>query len=457
MNSRFLPCAERGASHSPRFPSPSAMLARLARTLCAISALAASGLTWASSVEVDRIVAVVNDEVVTARELSQRVEQSLRQIKRQGVQLPAADEFRKQVLERLILDRAQLQLARQQGIRVDNTMIDRAIERIAETNRISVAALRQGLEKDGVSWSRFRQNLQDEILLTRLREREVDSKVMVTDAEVDNFLQNNPDALSGEEVLVAHILLRAPENASPDQLARLRARAEEARRRIEGGEAFGRVAATMSDAPDAMNGGMLGWRPASRLPALFADALTRMKPGDLSPVMRSAAGFHLLFYADKRGGVLAGGAQVQQTRARHILIKTSEVLSDNDAQHRLAALRERIVNGTDFAELAKVHSADLSAAKGGDLGWIMPGDTVPEFEREMNALKPGETSQPVRSPFGWHLIKVEERRTQDLTEERKRTLARNALRERKADEAYNDWLRQLRDRTFVEYRLEEAQ
>jgi len=277
---------------------------------------------------------------------------------------------------------------------------------------------------------------------------------VVTDAEIDNFIANNPDAFSGQEFAVAHILLRTPEGASPQQVEAVARRAEQVMARLRSGEDFARVAAEVSDAPDGLQGGGLGWRPLDRLPALFADAVRRMRPGETSPVLRSAAGLHIVRLVDVRGGGQMAVQQLEQTRARHILIKTSEVLSDADAEARLLGIRERVVNGADFAELAKASSADLSAARGGDLGWLNPGDTVPEFERAMNALQPGEVSAPVRSPFGWHLIQVMERRVQDVTDERKRAAARQALRERKAEQAYEDWVRQLRDSTYVDYRIE---
>ena len=405
-------------------------------------------------VEVDRIVAIVNNEVITTLELRERVQQAVHQLTRQGTPLPPAEVLEKQLLERLVLERAQIQFARETSLQVDDATLDRAIARIAENNRMSRAELRAALEKDGIRWDRFRNEIRTEILLTRLREREVDSRVVVTDAEVDNFLASNPDALSGEEFLVAHILMRVPEGATPQQLADLSARAENVAARLRSGDDFARLAAAASDAPDAMNGGELGWRSRDRLPALFAEAIRDLRPGDISPIMRSAAGLHIVKLIDKRGSGADEPQQLEQTRARHILVRTSEILSDAEAESRLIALRERIVNGADFGELAKANSADLSAAKGGDLGWLSPGDTVPEFERAMNALQPGEVSPPVRSPFGWHLIKVDARRVQDVSDERKRNAARNALRERKSDEAFEDWLRQLRDRTYVEYRTE---
>ena len=424
--------------------------------LCGASVLAPVAAAEPRAIAVDRILAVVNDEVITSLELRQRVEQAIRQLERQGTQLPPKEVLERQLLERLVLERAQLQLARETGLRVDDATLERAIARIAENNRLSAAELRSALDRDGIPWERFRTEIRTEILLTRLREREVDSRVVVTDAEIDNFLANNPEALSGEEFLVAHILLRAPEGASPEQLNALAARAEEVAAKVRAGEDFGRLAASYSDAPDAMSGGELGWRGRDRLPALFGEALGSLQPGGVSPILRSSAGLHIVKLIDRRGGAAGSPLALEQTRARHILLRTSEILSDSEAESRLLALRERIVQGgADFADLARANSADLSSAKGGDLGWISPGDTVPEFERAMAALAPGEVSPPVRSPFGWHLIQVQERRMQDVSDERRRTQARNALRERKANEAFEDWLRQLRDRTYVEYRLED--
>lgn len=405
-------------------------------------------------VAVDRIVAVVNNEVITTLELRDRVQQAQRQLARQGTALPPADVFERQVLERLVLERAQMQLAAETSLKVDDATLDRAIGRIAENNRMSMTDLRLALEKDGITWNRFRDQIRSEILLTRLRERDVDNRIVVTDAEIENFLANNADALSGEEFHVAHILVRVPENATMQQQSERLARAESVVARLRAGEDFGRLAASFSDAPDGLSGGDLGWRGRDRLPVLFADAVRQMQPGEVSKVIRSPAGFHIVKLVERRGGAAAGPQQMQQTRARHILIRTSEIVTDADAESRLNGLRERVVNGANFAELAKVNSADLSAAKGGDLGWVNPGDTVPEFERAMDALKPGEVSLPIKSPFGWHLIMVEDRRMQDVGDERKRAAARNALRERKAEEAYEEWLRQLRDRTYVEYRTE---
>ena len=430
---------------------------KLIVSLLAVSLFAHSALAADGPVEVDRIVAVVNSEVITRSDLRLRVDQVTRQLSRQGTTLPPAEVLEKQVLERQIIERLQLQLATETSLRVDDVTLDRALGRIADNNKLSMTDFRKALEKDGLSWERFREEVRNEILLTRVREREVEGRIVVSDAEVSNFLANPENVVGKEEYNLSHILFRTPEGASPEQLARVRAKAEGVAARITRGEAFDKLAASYSDAPDALSGGNLGWRSAERLPGIFAEAVAGLKPGETTPILRSAAGFHIVRVVDSKGGSQAAApVQVQQTRARHILIKTSEVVSDADARRRLTDLRERVVQGgANFADLAKVHSADLSASKGGDLGWIYPGDTVPEFEQAMEALKPGELSQPVQSAFGWHLIVVEERRVQDVSDDRKRAAARNALRDRKADEAYQDWLRQLRDRAYVEYRLEE--
>jgi len=427
----------------------------IAASIATLAATAPSAIAQ-RSVEIDRVVAVVNNEVITAVELRERVRGTAAQLTRQGIQLPPQDVLERQLLERLILERAQLQLAEESNVRVDQDTLERAVQRIAQNNNLTEMQLREALAQDGITWDRFRSEIRTEIVLTRLREREVDAQIVVTDAEIDNFIANNPDAFSGEELLLAHVLIRLPEAPSQDEVARAATRADEVLARHLAGEDFAQLAAEFSDAPDAVDGGAIGWRGRDRLPALFADAVRTLRPGETSPVLRSAAGFHIVKFVAARGGELGGADELEQTRARHILIRTTEVLSDSEAESRMLRLRERIVRGEEpFEDLAKVHSDDLSSARGGDLGWIYPGDTVPEFERAMDELEPGEVSQPVRSPFGWHLIQVVERRIQDVSDERMRSAARNALRERKADEAYENWLRELRDSTYVEYRLEQ--
>ena len=408
-------------------------------------------------VVLDRIVAIVNDEAITARELDERARLAMKQLAQQGTAPPPRAVIERQLLERMIGDRVQVQFARETGVRVDDVELERAIQRIAEQNKITMDALRATLERDGVPYTKFREDIRAEILMSRLREREVENKIVVTESEIDNLLAaEKRDGASNEELDLSHILVVVPEKASPEQVQSRRARAEEALAQLKKGVDFKQVAAAFSEAPDALQGGSMGWRPADRLPTIFYEALRAMKPGETSTVLRSANGFHIVRLNERRGATqTAAPMSVQQTRVRHILIKSNELVSENEARNRLRVLKERLENKADFAELARAHSEDTSASRGGDLGWILPGDTVPEFEREMDRLKPGEISDPVRSPFGWHLIQVLERGSQDVSKERQRLAARQTLRARKSDEAYQEWVRQLRDRAYIEMRLDE--
>lgn len=433
--------------------------------LCLLAALGVQAQEKADRgrqpVLVDSIVAVVNTDVITKKELEDRIQMVEQRMKRQNMQLPPRELLQKQLLERLIVNRAQMQLARETGIRVDDIMLDRAIARIAEQNGATVQALRDQLERDGVSFARFREEVREEITLQRLREREVDNRLQVSESEVDNFLAANAGKADGapQELNIAQILIRVPENASPQQIAERRKRAEEALAQLKSGADFAKVAASFSDGGDALSGGELGWRSVSRLPQLFVEATEKLSAGEFAPLVRSANGFHVLKLVGRRSAsvVKTGAADsVQQTHARHILIKVNQIVSAAEARRKLAELKERLDNkAAKFEDLARLYSNDGSASKGGDLGWVYPGDTVPEFERAMNALKPGEVSVPVESPFGYHLIEVLERKTEEVSKERQRMQARQALREQKLEESYEDWLRQLRDRAYVEYRTDE--
>ncbi|HMH17649.1 MAG TPA: peptidylprolyl isomerase [Burkholderiales bacterium] len=405
-------------------------------------------------VVIDRIVAVVNKEVITQYELAERMNRVLKDLERRGTSLPDRGEIQKQVLDRLVIEKVQLQFARETGLRVDDLELDRTLNRVAEGNKLSLTEFRQTLERDAIRFEVFREELRDEILMNRLRDREVTGKLTVSEGEIENFLSEQSERKElGTEYNLAHILVRVPEQASPEQLGARRARAEEALKRVKDGVDFAQLAATYSDAPDALQGGIMGWRSQDRLPELFVEALAKLKPGEVSDVLRSPAGFHVLKLVDLRGA--GAPLMVEQAHVRHILVRTNELVSEDDAKRKLVNLRERIVNGVNFTELARLNSDDSSASRGGDLGWVYPGDTVPEFERAFTDLKPMEVSQPVKTPFGWHLIQLIERRTADMSSERRRIEARKALLERKGDEAYQEWLRQLRDRAYVELRLEE--
>jgi len=419
--------------------------------LCA--GLLLCGPARAAPVEVDRIVAVVNSGVITEIELNRRVDQVLRQMAMQKTQAPPRRQLTRQVLERMITEKAVMQIAEDSNIRFDGPVLDRAIARIAQNNNLGPEAFRKALEADGVDFRAFREQIRTEMTISRLREREAENKVVVTDAEIDNFLAGQAQSDQRNEYRLAHILILTPEGASPEKLGQLRAKAAAALAELRGGADFAQVSAAYSDAENALRGGELGWRNEGQLPELFLRALVNLKVGDVSDVLRSGNGFHVFKLLEKRGR--DAQTVVRQTRARHILVKTNEIVGDADARNRLLQLKERIEHGGDFSALAKQHSDDLSASRGGDLNWLNPGDTVPQFERAMDALRPGEVSEPVQSPFGWHLIQVQERRDQDVTEERKRLEARRVIRERKTEEAFEDWVRQARDRAYVEYRLEE--
>jgi len=403
---------------------------------------------------VDRVVAVVNDEAITQHDLNDAMGVVLQQMRQQKLQPPPEDVLERQVLERLITEKALLQYAKETGLKVDDTQIERTLQRIAQDNKLSVEDFRKALAQQGISYPKYREDIRNEIIVQRLREREVESRLTVSDAEVDQYLatlklQNTGDT----EYQLAHILVIVPEQASSEQIEAKRRRAEEALRAIRAGGDFGQVAAGFSDASDALRGGNLGWRPGARLPTVFVDQVRTMKPGDVSPVLRSAAGFHIVKLLDQRGRDQS--KIVEQTHARHILIKVNELMSESDAKARIDRLKDRLDGGAKFEELAKLNSEDASAAKGGDLGWISPGDTVGEFQDAMNKVAVGQVSPPVRSPFGWHLIQVVERRKQDVTAERERIEAQLAIRQRKADELFQDWVRQTRDRAYVEIRLDE--
>lgn len=422
--------------------------------LLLMAALPATAQNRSQPIEADRVVAVVNNEAITQYELRTRVSSAENNLKRQGTPMPPANILQRQVLERIIMDRIQMQSATELGMKIGDTELDAAMRRIAENNKLTLDEFKAALEKDGIPWAKFREEVRQEITLSRLRDREVDSRITISEAEIDTYLTSAEARGDNTEYALAHIIVRLPEQAGPDQIARLRSRALEALQKLQQGEAFAKVAASYSDSPDALSGGNIGVRTLDRLPTLYADAVSKMQPGQVSDILRSAAGFHIVKLVDKRGGKLTPRS-TQQTHARHILIKVTELVTDAEAKRKIDSIKEKSNQGADFGELAKQYSNDMSASQGGDLGWLDQGATVPDFEKAMNALPLNKVSDPVKSPFGWHLIEVKERRTNEGGKEQLRLAARQALRERKSDEAFEDWLRQLRDRAYVEYRLEE--
>jgi peptidyl-prolyl cis-trans isomerase SurA len=411
----------------------------------------------------DAIVVVVNDDVITKIELAEKLAFFEHSLKAKGVALPPYDEFKKQVLESMIVERAELQLAKEDGVRVDDFMLDRYISRIAESNKMSMQQFRDQVEREGTPYDKFREQIRNEIVMQRVREHEVENKLQITESEVDNYLAAQNGAAAGQQELdLAQILIGIPENASAEQIAARRAKAEDILKQLKAGGDFAKLAATFSDSSsDALKGGDLGWRNQDRLPQLFLDAVAPLQPGDVSAIVKSANGFHIIKLVGKRSASImrsgpAAPPAVEQTHVRHILIKVNQVVTSAEAKRKLLELKDRLNNNAaTFEDLAKLYSNDVTASKGGDMGWVYPGDTAPEFEQAMNALPPNGVSDPVQTSYGFHLIQVVERKSDDVSKERQRLLARQAIRERKLDEATQDWLRTLRDRAYVEFRQDD--
>lgn len=417
----------------------------------------------------DSILVVVNNEVITRYEFLERLKAVETRLKSQGGQMPPVQQLQRQLLERMIVERAQLQQAKESGIKVDDASLDRAVARIADQNKLSMPEFRKRLEQDGMVYSQFRNEIRNEMILQRLREREVDNKIQVSDAEIDVYLgaqERSPAAATPQEYNIGQILIRVPENASSQQLAESKRRAEEVIVQLNAGGDFAKLAAAYSDGTDGLTGGELGWRTQDRIPQLFVDAVGNLQQGQVAPLVKSGNGFHILKLLGKRTQSVmrvgaapsdtAAAATVKQSNVSHILIKVNQVVTEADARRKLTELKQRLDNkAATFEELARLYSNDFSASKGGDLGWIYPGDTVPEFERAMDALPIGEVSEPIQSQFGYHLILVKERKADDVSKERQRMAARQSIREKKQEEATQDWLRQVRDRAYVEYRVEE--
>ena len=401
----------------------------------------------------DYIVAVVNSELVTAGEVEQRIERIRTATTPRGAQRPpVTDQLRQQALDSLIEERVLLTYARDSGMRVDDAEIDRAVQTIATQNKMSMTQLRERVAADGMDFTRFRSNLRDQILLERVRDREVGQRTRVTDAEIDKYLaERNVTSARDIELNIAQILIPMPEGASAEVQAQRRSRAEAALARVRGGEDFAVVAREMSEDGNRARGGEIGLRPSSRLPDLFVEQVRGLRPGDVSPTLLSTgAGLHVLKLIERRD---SSGVRITQTRARHILLRPSPQLSADLARQRLLDMRTQIERGSNtFEALARQFSEDASAAQGGDRGWGNPGAFVPEFDEAINRLTVGGLSQPVTTRFGVHLIEVVDRRETTLDAKQVREQARNALREQKFEEAYLEWTKELRSRAYVEMR-----
>ncbi|TCT19034.1 peptidylprolyl isomerase [Thiobaca trueperi] len=401
----------------------------------------------------DAIVAVVNDDVVVRSELNKEISLVIPQMQQSGTPPPPQAQLEKQVLDRLILKRLQRQRAKELGIEVDDATLTEAMTNIASRNGLSLEALQATLEAGGIRFADFREDTRAQILTSRLQSQEVINKIQVNDREIDRFLARESSSLiEREQVRLQHILIALPDDPTPEQVRTAEAKAKRLLAQLRGGADFSAVAARESDGSNALEGGDLGWFEMGAVPALVAEQAMTLAEGAITEPLRSPSGFHLIKLREIKG---ADPQNVPQTRARHILIRTNEVVSDDDAKQRLAILRERIISGDDFGTLARAHSDDTgSALKGGELGWVNPGDTVPEFETAMNEQPINGVSAPFKSSFGWHIVQPLERRSQDTSGDAMRIKAREALQRRKAEEATEEWLRQLRDQAYVEIRLD---
>lgn len=402
----------------------------------------------------DYIVALVNSEPVTNHDVRQRLLRVEQQISQQGAAMPPRDELARQVLEQLVNERAQLQQAAELGIKVDDATLAQAEQSVAAQNQMTLEAFRRRVAAEGIDINRLRSDLRNQILLQRVREREVESRVRVTEADIDDFIREKTSSnqIGNLELNLAHVLILVPEGASPERIQALQARAQDVADRARSGTEFATLARQFSDAPEGANGGEFGLRAADRLPTLFVESTQALPAGGIAGPLRSPAGFHVLKVLEKRQAGLPDMV-VTQTRARHILLRPTPQLSAEAAAARLGEYRQQIVGGQrSFQDVAREHSQDGSAREGGDLGWASPGQFVPEFEEGMNALKVGEISQPLQSRFGVHLIRVDERRENALSQREQREIVRGLVREQKADEALMSWAQDVRGRAFVEYR-----
>lgn len=403
-------------------------------------------------IPLDKIVAVVDNNVITQIELDERMKLIGQQIQQQGSRLPSRENLHKQVLERLILEKLQLNLANKTGIRVNDEMVNNVITNIARENRLSMPQFREVLKKDGFQFSEFRENIRREVTISRLRKIRVENRVNISEQEIDNYLEQ---ALKGkttdDEYHLNHILIATPEAASSQQIEDARIKAQNVFDELEKGADFNQQAISISDDELALKGGDLGWRKAAQLPTLFTSVVGKMRPNEIKGPLRNTGGFHIIKLIDKRSK--AQKHIIKQTMARHILIRPTQILSREDARLRLVNIQQRINAGADFSRLARASSDDkAAAAEGGSLGWVSPGMMVPAFEEEMDKLKPGETSKPFLSQFGWHIVQVLSRRQHDNTKQFQRSQAIGLIRKRKTEEAIQDWLRRLRAEAYVDYR-----
>ncbi len=408
--------------------------------------------TFAETEILDYIVAVVNDDVIVNSELQEEIQLVTKEWRQKNRRLPQGKSLEKQVLERLILKTLQLQLAERTGIKIDASTLNEELRQIASQNGETLQSFRRKLEIQGYSYKQFRNQIKNQLIIRRLQQRQVVNRITITSREIDNFLANQvQQGTVSDEYHLLHILLAIPSTPSPAKIKAKLQEAKEVLKKLQQGADFRTVALEVSDGRQALEGGDLGWLKAGELPTIFSRVVNQMAAGEIRGPFRDASGFHIIKLLEKKGGQQS---IITQTKARHILIKTNTLMSDLDAKSRLEGLKYRIEQGDDFAEIAKAYSEDLvSAANGGSLGWVSPGDLVPEFEEVMNSLSENEISQPFKSRYGWHIIQVLKRRKHNNTMKALRNKAAQQIHQRKVEEELRNWLRQLRDEAYVEYRI----
>ena len=406
---------------------------------------------------VDTIAAVVNNGVITQRELDMRVGLITKRLNQQHAPIPPADQLRQQVLNQMVLERIQLQKAREDGITVDDATVQRTLERLAQANNLPLEMYRARIEAQGVPWSTFTGDAKTELILSRLREKEVDSKITVSDGEVANYIasQRGPGARNTSDLRLQHIMFKVAADAPETEVAAVQSKADAVLKQAQSGDDFAKLAKNNSQDTDASKGGDLGFRAPSSLPSNIVTAVATLRPGQVAPsLLRTSGGFEIIKLVDRRAsqGTPADAPKLVQTHVRHILLRVSDGMSEQTARQKLLDIKQQVLAGGDFANFARTYSQDGSASQGGDLGWISPGETVPEFERAMNNLQDGAVSDPVRSEYGYHLIQVLGRRDAEGSATQQLDIARQAIGQRKAEQAYSDWLRELRDTAYVQYK-----
>jgi len=430
-----------------------------AATLLPVSSASAQALDSTSGQTADSVAAIVNNDVITQRELDERVGLISRRLQQQNAPVPPLEQLRAQVLNQMVLERIQIEKAKEDGIKVDDAAVQKTLQKLAQANNMSLEMYRARLEAEGVPWSVFTRDASTELTLSRLREKEVDSKITVSDAEVANYIasQRGPSEKVQLDLHLDHILVKVPANAAQADIDAAQKKAQAILQQATApGAKFESLAKDNSQADDAKKGGDMGFQPQSKLPADFVSAASQLRPGQVNPdLIRTSDGFEIVKLVDRRaglGGNAADAPKLVQTHVRHILLRVGDGLSEPEARQKLLDIRQQIEAGGDFAKFARSYSQDGSSSQGGDLGWISPGETVPDFERAMNNLKDGEISEPVRSEYGYHLIQVLGRRDAEGSVAQQMDIARQAIGQRKAEQAYADWLRELRDSAYVQYK-----